>query len=310
MKVLVLGAGAIGGYYGARLVEGGADVTFLVRPQRAALLAERGLIVRSELGSFDRKVALVEAVSADLHYDAVLLACKTYDLASAMDAIAPAVAGGACVVPFVNGLAVYDALDARFGAERIVGGVAYIATMLEKSGGIVQLGTLDKFIVGARAASQDAAVKDLHAVMAMSKGIRLLSTQIEQDLWDKWVMVCTGAAITCLMRGSVGEIVASPEGERVMRDALAEAGAVAAASGTALSEETMSATGTRLLDPKSDWSASMMRDIAQGAARLEVDIVGDMVRRATGLGIDTPMLRAAYAHLQVYELQQRKKVAA
>ena len=307
MKVLVLGAGAIGGYYGARLIEGGADVTFLVRAKRAARLADRGLVVRSELGAFDRKVTTTEKVAPDIRHDVVLLTCKTYDLDSATDAIAPAVDGGASIVPLVNGLAVYDALDTRFGQAHVLGGVAYIATMLEKGGDVVQLGTVDRFIVGARAKSQEAIAQELHAVMAASKGVRQLSSRIQQDLWEKWVLVCTAAAINCLLRGTVADIMAADAGRGVMRRAADECIAVAAASGFPISDESAGQLNARLFDPSLEWAASMMRDIGQGVPRLEVELVKDMARRGAKLGVDTPMMSASTAHLEVYEVQQRKK---
>lgn len=307
MKILVLGAGAVGGYYGARLIEGGADVTFLVRPQRAARIAERGLVVRSEAQAFSRAVKTVESVSATSdRYDVVLLTCKTYDLDSAIASIAPAVDAGAVVLPLLNGLAVYDVLDRRFGKERVMGGVVYVATMLDRDGDIQHFGLVDEFVVGARTEGQRALAAEVHAAMAQSPGGRKLSEHIDQEFWNKWVTVSTAAAITCLMRGLVSEILASEDGVRVMESAIAESLAVAAASGHPLSEATIAQLKGRLLDPQLAWAASMMRDIGQGARRIEVDIVGDLLKRADGFGQDAPMFRAAYVHLQVYELQQQK----
>lgn len=122
MKILVLGAGGMGGYYGARLIEAGADATFLVRPQRAVALARDGLRVQSELGNFEGAVRTVTADEVGAGHDLVLLACKTYDLDAAIDAIAPAIAGGAAVLPLLNGLSAYDTLDRRFGRDRVLGG--------------------------------------------------------------------------------------------------------------------------------------------------------------------------------------------
>lgn len=309
MKVLVLGAGAVGGYYGARLVEGGADVTFLVRPKRAAALAERGLVVRSDVAPFAAPVKTVEAVGPGARFDVVLLTCKTYDLDAAMASIAPAVDGGAVVLPLLNGLAVYDVLDARFGRERVMGGVCYIATMLERDGTIAHFGAVDELVVGARTVEQRDAASAVHAATA-GPGQRILSDRIEQAFWDKWVTVSTAAAITCLLRGLVSEILAHPDGRRVMEDAIAEALAVAAASGYPLAEPTVATLKGRLLNPELAWAASMMRDIGQGMPRIEVDIVGDLLRRAVGFGHDALMFRAAHAHLQVYALQQRRKTAA
>lgn len=301
MKTLVLGAGAMGGYYGARLLQTGAEVSFLVRPARAGVLAERGLVVRSDLAPFAGPVETISAAAPNSRFDWVLLACKGYDLDSAMDAIAPVVASGARVLPLLNGLAVYDRLDARFGRDKVLGGVSYIATTLAKDGGIQHLGPLDKLVIGARDPSQGELAAAICAQFSKGPGTRVASTAIEQDLWDKWAMLAAGAALTCLMRGTVGDIMATDGGRALMARAIGECAAVAATSGRPLSAETLRSIESRLLDPSSTWAASMMRDIAQGAPRLEADdIVGDMVHRAERLGTDASVLGIAYTHLQVY----------
>ncbi|APW36317.1 2-dehydropantoate 2-reductase [Rhodoferax koreense] len=311
MKILVLGAGAIGGYYGARLLQAGADVTFLVRPARAARLAADGLVVRSELGDVRQTVKTVQTLQgmAPDAFDLVLLTCKGYDLPSAMDAIAPAVAGGAAVLPLLNGLKAYERLDARFGRDKVLGGIAVVATMLEKNGDIIHFGSLERLTIGARSPTQAELVQRIHALAAKDDrrpGARVLTTAVEQALWNKWAMLCAAAATCCLMRGTVGEIMHTADGNALMRQTMAECGAVAAASGHGLDEATLQQMEARLLDPTSNWAASMMRDIAQGARQLEADdVVGDMLHRADGFGIAAPMLRAAYCHLQVYMAQRQ-----
>lgn len=114
MRILMVGAGAIGGYYGARLLQAGAEVTFLVRPGRRAALASQGLSVRSELGDFDGPVNAISSDELKTPFDVIVLSCKAYDLDSAIQDIRPAVGPGS-VLPFLNGLAVYDQLDAEFG---------------------------------------------------------------------------------------------------------------------------------------------------------------------------------------------------
>lgn len=305
MRILILGAGAIGGYYGARLIEAGADVTFLVREGRSAVLSRTGLVVNSELGKFQHKVQTVLSAEAGAGFDVVLLACKGYDLESAMDAIAPAIAGGASVLPLLNGLSVYERLDRRFGAASVLGGVSYIATTLNERGEIDHLGRVDKLVIGARVASQVPLANALHTLVQSGPGFRLLSESIEQELWDKWVMLASGAAVTCLMRANVGQIMATDYGRRVMNLAIDECASVAAASGHEPAEETLRQIRARLLDSASDWAASMMRDIAVGAPRLEADeIVGDMARRADRLGVSSTLMRTAFTHLQTYHLQQ------
>ncbi|WP_454725741.1 MULTISPECIES: 2-dehydropantoate 2-reductase [Cupriavidus] len=314
MKILVLGAGAMGGYYGGRLMQAGADVTFLVRPRRAEVLARDGLVVRSELGDIRTPVKTVQAADVLPGYDLVLLACKTYDLDSAMEALAPALESrggkGAAILPLVNGLRAYETLDARYGRERVLGGVSYIATTLEPTGAVLHQGPNDRLVVGARAEAAQPLARAFHELAAATPGTRELSADVDQALWNKWVMIASGALMTCLMRGTVGEIVRTGDGRALMQQAMDECATVARLSGHALPEPVRKAMHERLLDAGSAWAASMMRDIAQGAPRLEArDIVGDMASRAERLGHAVPLVRTAYAHLQVYEAQQLRRAA-
>lgn len=305
MRILVLGAGAMGGYYGARLIEAGADVAFLVREGRSAVLSEAGLVVNSELAEFRRQVKTLLTAEGAEPFDVVLLACKGYDLDSAIDAIAPAVMGGARVLPLLNGLSVYERLDRRFGASNVLGGVSYIATTLNVHGEIDHLGRSDKLVIGARDDSQVQLVNALYELVRGGPGVRVLSQSIGQELWEKWVALASGAAVTCLMRANVGQIMATDYGREVMTLAIDECASVAAASDHALSDEILAQIRARLLDPQSDWAASMMRDIALGVARLEADeIVGDMVRHADRLNVSSILMRTAFTHLQTYHLNQ------
>ncbi|OZI18628.1 2-dehydropantoate 2-reductase [Bordetella genomosp. 9] len=305
MKILVVGAGAIGGYYGARLLEAGADVTFLVRPRRAALLGEHGLRVHSALGDYAGPVRAVTRDALTAAYDLVLLSCKSYDLDDAVADIAPAMGGSAAILPFLNGMSVYDALDERYGRERVLGGVAYIATMLDADGAIRHFGANDVVQIGPRAPAARGVAEAAYALFARSPGNRALAGDIEQALWNKWVMLASGALMNCLMRGTIADILATRDGRELMVQAMRECSAVAVAEGHALSDDEMQRLGARLLDDKSTWAASMMRDIAQRAPRLEADaIVGDMIVRAERHGIAVPLVRTAYCALQVYAGQR------
>lgn len=307
MKILIVGAGGIGGYYGARLLQAGADVTFLVRPQRAALLADLGLRVHSDLGDFNAPVATVLREDLSPVYDLIVLSCKSYDLDAVMDDIQPAMRDSTMILPFLNGLGVYDRLDARFDLDHVLGGVAYIAVMLEPDGAIRHFGSNDLVITGARSRAGASCAEQFHALIEQSAGTRTLAGNIAQALWNKWIMLASGAAMTCLMRGTVGDILATRDGVTLMRQALSECRAVAAAEGIELDSGDVRRLEARLLDRHSTWAASMMRDIAQQAPRVEAyAIVGNLLERAEQHHIDTPLLRTAYCHLQVYESQKIK----
>lgn len=292
----------MGGYYGAKLLQAGADVTFLVRPSRKVKLQRDGLTVRGGLSDFAGAVRTITRDDLKSPFDLVVVSCKGYDLDSAINDVEPAVGPRTGILPLLNGLAPYDRQDAVFGRDRVLGGVAYVATALRAEGVITQQGSQDKVIVGARTTPLQSLADRFHQLLSKAPGDRLLSTDIEQALWDKWVMLCAGAAMNCLMRGSVADILGTDGGHGLMEGTIAECLEVASREGHALSDSAASLIYARLLDIKSSWAASMIRDIAAGAARLETEtIVGDMVRRASAHRLTTPLLRAAHCHLQVYE---------
>src|SRR3954469_6835735 len=151
MRILVVGAGAIGGYFGGRLLQAGADVTFLVRPKRAAELAEAGLVLKSPLGDVTLKnPPTVQADELTEKFDVVLLSCKAFDLDDAIKSLAPAVGRNTAIVPLLNGMKHLDVLDAKFGRERVLGGLCAIAVTLNERREVVHLQPLQSLTFGER----------------------------------------------------------------------------------------------------------------------------------------------------------------
>jgi 2-dehydropantoate 2-reductase len=310
MRILILGAGAIGGYYGLHLAQAGADVSFLVRPGRAAQLEHDGLVVWTRGETRQQRVQTLQAGEVNRPFDAVFLACKAYDLASAIEAIAPAVGPASVVVPLLNGLAHLDVLDTLFGAARVLGGVAYIATSLESDGTIRHASPMDTILFGDRSGHLTSPVEALAAAFATTPIAARASETIVQDLWEKWCMLAAGAAITCLMRGTVGEVMATEDGAGVAATLIAETRAIAAGHGHAPRPAAVAQADRTLRDPQSRWAASMMRDIQQGAPRLEAEhVIGDLLRRGRQVEVAAPLLAAAYAHLQVYNARGARRPA-
>jgi 2-dehydropantoate 2-reductase len=301
MKVLILGAGAIGGYVGGRLQQSGADVTFLVRPARRERLERDGLVIKSTKGDVTQKVKSVLGGAEGGPYDIVLLTCKAYDLDSAIEAIAPAVGSGTTVVPLLNGMRHIDILAARFGEARVVGGLARVGVALSPEGAILHTSPFAAISFGERDGKPARpALVALDAAIKKSGVDGGLHKNIVQDLWDKWIMLCSLAAMSCLMRGTVGDILEAGEGEAIMLETVEECRKVAAAAGHDPGEKGMSTVGTYLTQRGSRFAASMLHDLEK-AAMVEADhVIGDMIARAKKAGIATPNLRMAYAHLQVY----------
>ena len=304
MRLLVLGAGAIGGYFGGRLAEGGADVTFLVRPRRLQQLQADGLVVQSDVGSIRQPVRTVVAGDVRADYDLVLLTCKAYDLASSLDAIAPAVGPQTAIVPLLNGLAHFESLDARFGAERVMGGTCMIDSTLQPDGIIRHGGTLQRLVFGERDRQPTARAAGLAAALGSSRIDWLQSDDIEQTLWDKLIFLAALASTTCLFRGTVREIMTAPDGRAAMQRALAANVEIATREGHAPGAEAITFAEGRLTNPEGDWSASMLRDLEAGG-QVEADhIVGWMLARARRHGVDDTMLSLAYTHLKTFEARR------
>lgn len=300
-KLLVLGAGGIGGYFGGRLAEAGADVTFLVRPRRREQIARDGLRIESPVGNAQIKAKTVLAEELRPGYDLVLFTCKAYDLACAMDAIAPVMDGKCAVVPQLNGMAHLESLDARFGKPQVMGGVAQINVTLRPDGVVHHMDKLGRIVFGERDRKLTARVAALADAFAKAKVDSKLSPDIEQEMWEKIVFLCALATATCLFRANVREIIAAPGGREAMERALAANVAIATAEGFAPRPESVKFARDRLTDPAGLWSASMLRDLEAGGQVEGDHIVGWMLARARKHGIDDTLLSHAYTHLKAYE---------
>lgn len=303
MRILILGAGGIGGYFGGRLAAAGVDTTFLVRPRRAAQLARDGLVIRSPVGDLQLAVNTVQRETAGPGYDAILLSCKAYDLADTIDSIRPA-APGALVIPMLNGMRHLDTLDAAFGADHVAGGVAMIGVDMEPDGTIRHLASGAGLVFGERGPAQAAVCAALAPIFAGSGFEGRRSAQIVQEMWEKFVFITANAGMCCLMRGNIGEIARTQEGAGLMGDLLAECAATATSAGHPPRDGSIDRARRQLTDPRSTTTASMLRDLRRGG-KVEGDhVIGDMLTRAIAAGVATPVLRAIFTNLEVYEAQR------
>lgn len=306
MHVLVLGAGAIGGYFGARLIEAGHRVEFLVRPARAARLAKQGLRVCSQRGDFAAPVQIYVGAAVANPPDLVILSCKAYDLASAIEAIAPTLGDATRVLPLLNGLQHLDALDDAFGKPRILGGLCHISVTLDDDGSIRHFGRLEKLTFGSREAEVRVPPAIADGLHGIGSGV-VASDDVLGAMWDKFGFIATLAGLTCLMRATVGQIVATPEGSALSRRLHAECVAIAAAAGHPVLEAAIRSAQAILTAPDSPLKASMLRDLERGARTECEHILGDLRERAIGFEIDTPVLEAALAHVRVYEAARTRQ---
>lgn len=312
MRILILGAGGTGGYFGGRLVEAGADVTFLVRPERQARIRANGLVIKSPAGNATLQVQTLLAGEAARKFDIVLVTCKAYDLDTALAAIEPHVEAGALALPIMNGMAHNDRMRERLGHGRVVGGICQCSTTLNAAGEIEHLNAVARMVFGAFADQPnhlevDPVLDDLLAATSQANFGSRRADPIDQQLWDKWVMLATLAGMTTLMRASVGEIMTTRGGSDLMAEFLEETIAVATEAEYPPAADYLKNVRGLLFDKNSGFTASMLRDMEAGGPIEGEHIIGDMYRRAREAGLDAHLLRVAYCHVQAYEARRAKR---
>jgi 2-dehydropantoate 2-reductase len=301
MRILVVGAGAVGGYFGGRLAQAGRDVTFLVRPSRAKQLRQNGLRIISPHGDVVLTPKLVTTEELDTPYDLVFLSVKAYALNAAMNNFAAAVGPETMIFPVLNGMRHVDLLTKRFGEHAVIGGVCLVASEIDNEGRIVQLADFQQLVYGERNGETTPRLQALDATLQGAGFDARLSTDIMQAMWEKWVQLASLGAITCLMRGTIGEIVAVPGGADLLLKVLDESAAVASACGHKASEALLARHAAVMTEPGSQLTSSMYRDLRKGAPVEADHILGDFIERGDAHGVATPLLKAAFINLRVYQ---------
>jgi len=296
-----VGAGATGGYFGGRLAQAGRDVTFLVRPARAERLRADGLQIVSPHGDLTLQPQLVTAADIAAPYDVVLLAVKSFGLEAALDDLAAAVGSDTTIVPVLNGMRHIDLLVERFGERPVLGGVCLIASTIDDRGRIVQLSSPSDLIYGERDGRASARLAALDELLQGAGFSARTSTRILPEMWEKWVTLATLGGINCLMRGTVGDIAAAPGGTDFASAFLAECAATAAASGYPQTEAFIVRLRAGLTQAGSPLASSMYRDLQSGNDVEADQILGDLLERARGFGIASPLLAAAFTQLKIYQ---------
>jgi len=307
MRILIVGAGGLGGYYGARLVEAGRDVTFLLRSESAKRLAAHGLRMKSPAG--DVTIAypqIVETGSLHETFDLVILTCKARDLDDAMNSLAPAMSAETAILPLLNGMSHMTALDARFGRGRVLGGACFISAVREADGTIRHMGQPDRLVFGDRDEPNGARIKQIEAAMCGAGFDAARLDNIMQAMWEKWSFIATSAGITCLMRASVGDIIAAGYSGLTMQ-LLSENTSIAAAEGYPVGAELLGRADRMFHEKGSTFKASMLRDIEAGNPIEGQQIVGDLLERGKSRGLHTPLLEVVFAHLRCYEESRKSQ---
>lgn len=301
MKITVLGAGALGGYFGGWLAEGGADVTFLVRPKRKAMLDEAGLVVESKVGPLKRRVKTATSDSIAADADIVLLTCKGYDLDDAIASIRPAMGPRTGVLPILNGMKHIDTLVAAFGAERVVGGLAKIQATLAPDGRILHLNPWNEITFGELDGRMSERVTRLEKLFPQPQVKPKPVANIREELWKKLVHLSTVAAVTTLTREALGDVNGTKDGPWLIDSTLRAAARIATAEGARITGEFIAEYLKTFTAADSSYKASMLRDMEKRGRTEGEAILGFMRDKAAQHGIDAPIFRIAAANMQTYE---------
>ncbi|WP_043724227.1 ketopantoate reductase family protein [Kutzneria sp. 744] len=300
MRILVIGAGATGGLFGARLATAGRDVTFLVRPRRAELLRERGLRVHGAGQDFAIQPKVLVTGEITETYDVILVSVKAVSLESAIEDFAPAVGPDTLVMPFLNGRRHLEVLEKRFDADRVLGGVVRVQTTVDTEGDIFRVGELEEMFYGARVGTAPRRLAELHETLSGAGFPATLSEHIDAEMWTKWVLIASFGGATCMMRGTIGEIVAAG-GAQFAAALVDECAAVAAAAGYPVPEQIHNGLRASATAPGSPAATSMYRDLSHGYPTESDHLLGDFLQRARQLDVPTPLLELATISMRVYE---------
>lgn len=304
MQILVVGAGATGGYFGARLAQAGRDVTFLVREKRKQQLTQNGLQVKSPYGDITLTPKLALASELNHPFDLIILTVKSFGLAQAMEDIAPAVGPQTLIMPVLNGMRHIDILREKFGAQHVIGGLCKIHATLGEHGEIIQMSRQHKIFYGDLQGDNGEPLHRIDAAFRDCGVENALTDNIISDMWEKWLLLSTLGAVTCLSRGNTQQVLRAPGGEALLTGIFNEVLAVITACGYQPRQSQIDGTFAFLANPDTPMTSSMYRDLSQGFAIEADQIIGDLVARGRQKNIPVPLLNAVWVNLNVY-LQQR-----
>ena len=302
MRILMVGAGATGGFFGGRLVQAGRDVTFLLREPRAVHVREQGLTVLTPQGAFTVQPKVLTAAAlqaAPESFDLVMISTKAYQLQGAMNDVMPAVGPDTAILPMLNGMRQLAMLDGRFGAARVLGGSVRIVADMDTEGRVHQKTSLGELSYGERDRTRTTRIEAVDQAMQHAGFEAILQPDIIATLWQKWWILASIGAICILARGTIGQASEAPRGEALAWAVVKECTNIALANGYPPDEAMLADHLKRMTEHGSALTSSMYRDMMKGAPVEADHVLGDLLDHTKD--VRAPLLTAAYVQLKVYE---------
>jgi 2-dehydropantoate 2-reductase len=299
MSVLVVGAGAAGGYIGAQLLAAGRDVTFLAHDRTAARLNSDGLRIRHGDDTRTLRVAVVTAADLDRHYDGVVVAVRSSAVEGAIRDMREAVGPQTRIVPVMNGIRHLALLTAAFGQDRVLGSTTRLVTSQLPDGTIDEIAPGIQMEIGQLDGQNSDRLDRVVAELKVPHIDLTVRSDVVAAMWEKFAFITATAALTCLIGDVIGPIASADGGIDVARAVLAEVAGVAAAEGYPLAEAVHGRLDAMLTDPKSPFGPSMFRDMSAGRP-VEVAVLTDLADHARERGLSTPLVDASIVRIDVH----------
>lgn len=301
MKILVVGAGAIGGYFGGRLLEKGEDVTFLVREKRKQQIEDSGLIIDSVHGGMTLTPKLVTKKDKSENYDVIMLSNKAYHLHTVIEDIRPFVSEGTMILPLLNGISHLDLLIKEFGEERVIGGLCFIETTLAANGKVVQTSPIHHLVFGERNGEETDRIIRLRETFSNTKASFIYSDHILEEMWKKYLFISVLSGATTLMRAPIGPIRETLPGFQAIQAILQEVILVMEKMGAPIGQELIEVQLHKIKEMNYEMKSSMQRDMEKGLMTEADHFFKYLLEHAEVHGLKTPYLEVIYANLKVYE---------
>lgn len=301
MRILIVGAGAIGGYFGGRLVEKGEDVTFLVRERRKKELDSTGLNIKSTNGDYQVTPQMITKDSKPEEYDVVLLSTKSYQLAGAIKDVESFVGKETMVLPLLNGISHIEQLIEAFGEHCVIGGLCFVEGTLDENGTIIQASSMNQLVYGERNGEKSDRIQRLTAAFDGTKAEFILSDNINQEMWHKYLFITTMSGITTLFEQPIGPIRELDSGRKTIISLLKELEKVMESIGAPIESGISDKLLGKINSLDVQMKSSMQRD-AEKSKPIEVDhLQGFLLQKANEHEIAVPVLETVYTKLKLYE---------
>ena len=299
MKILILGAGAVGGYFGGRMAEAGMDVTFLVRDKRKQKLEKTGLIIKSPKGDFSIKPNLVTLDKVDNIFDVIVLTNKAYDLDQILQSAFP-VKDGSTIIPLLNGYTHIEKLRNKFPNARLFGGIAHIFSTLREEGEIHHFNDIHSLTFGHLSKADEKVGRKFFDICSSANFSIKYSDNITVDLWHKWILIATVAGATTLFNATIGEIASTEHGRSFVKKLHDECKSIAKSQKINVNAEELAQQSHFLADKQSTWNSSMRRDMVNKSKVECVHIFLELIKIAHKNNVLCPSLKTAMINGEVY----------